>query len=261
MLLAARSLPAPAVARPVCPHITRLMLFGAPGPTTAGEFCSCQDVMGRVRTDLLTGYSHEPLPTRRLYTGVTSTATSRCLARSGLIKKRDKLAGFPPVLGKDLTNPPVLLETKCSEGPAVSRKRLHIAWTHVSDQYPDKLPKGVSQMHEADLVYEDGRPKLANRRLILDSRDLPFRCTLETQNFRVPDEKELTFSAYGHQGTDVCGVELATKKVINYSNAPDQYDELENFPLHHRGCDREKGEGAAVRGHLKLLTAAARWSG
>jgi Tol biopolymer transport system component len=54
---------------------------------------------------------------------------------------------------------------------------------------------------------------------------------METQNFRPPDEKELTFSAYGHQGTDVCGVELATKKVVNYSNAPEQYDEPEGiFP-------------------------------
>jgi Tol biopolymer transport system component len=135
------------------------------------------------------------------------------------------------VLDKSLTKPPVPLGTKCSEGPAVSRKRLHIAWTHVSAQYPDRLPKGVSQMHEADLVYEGGTPKLANQRLVLDSRDLPFRCTLETQNFRPPDEKELTFSAYGYQGTEVCGVDLATKKVTNYSNAPDQYDEPEGiFP-------------------------------
>ena len=30
------------------------------------------------------------------------------------------------------------------------------------------------------------------------------------QNFRPPDEKELTFSAYGYQGTEVCGVNLET---------------------------------------------------
>ena len=99
------------------------------------------------------------------------------------------------VLDKSLTKPPVPLGTKCSEGPAVSRRRLHIAWTHVSAQYPDRLPKGASQMHEADVVYEKGTPRLANQRLVLDSRDLPFRCTLETQNFRPPDERELTFSA------------------------------------------------------------------
>ena len=47
---------------------------------------------------------------------------------------------------------------------------------------------------------------------MLDSRNLPFRCTLECQNFRPPAETELTFSAYGHQGTDVCGINLKTKQ-------------------------------------------------
>ena len=140
-----------------------------------------------------------------------------------------RLQCFLYVLDKSLTKPPVPLGTKCSEGPAVSRKRLHIAWTHVAVEYPDEMPAGSSRMLEADIVYEAGRPKLANQRLILDSRDLPFRCTLETQNFRPPAEKELTFSAYGHQGTDVCGVDLATKKVTNYSDSPGQYDEPEGI--------------------------------
>ena len=138
---------------------------------------------------------------------------------------------FLSVLDRSLTKPPVALGTKCSEGPAVSRTRMHIAWTHVSAQYPDTLPKGASQMREADVVYEDGKPKLANERLILDSRDLPFKCTLETQNFVPPDERQLTFTAYGYQGTEACVVDLATKKVTNLSNAPDEYDEPEGvFP-------------------------------
>ena len=37
------------------------------------------------------------------------------------------------------------------------------------------MPPGSSQMHEADIVYENGVPKLANQRKILDSRDVPFR--------------------------------------------------------------------------------------
>ncbi len=41
----------------------------------------------------------------------------------------------------------------------------------------------------------------------------------------------MTFSAYGYQGTDVCGIDLTTKKVTNYSNSPGQYDEPEGiFP-------------------------------
>lgn len=135
------------------------------------------------------------------------------------------------VLDQSLSKPPVPLGTKCSEGPAVSRKRMHIAWTHVADEYPDDMPGGSSRMQEADIVYEDGKPRLANQKLILDSRDLPFRCTLETQNFVPPDEKQLTFSAYGFQGTDVGLVDLTTKAVTNLSNSPGQYDEPEGiFP-------------------------------
>jgi hypothetical protein len=150
---------------------------------------------------------------------------------------------FLSVLSKDLRKPPTPLGTKCSEGPAVSRKRMHIAWTHVSAQYPGAMPSGSSRIYEADIVLDGGVPRLDGQRLVLDSRKLPFRCTLETQNFRPPDEKELTFSAYGHDGTEVCGVDLATGKVTNYSKAPDQYDEPEGvFPdgaFTCVECDRE----------------------
>jgi hypothetical protein len=135
------------------------------------------------------------------------------------------------VLDKSLTKPAGPLGTKCSEGPAVSRQR----------------------MQEADIVYEDGQPKLANQRLIISSADLPFRCTLETQNFRPPDEKELIFSAYGYQGTDVCGVDVLTKKLVNYSNAPGQYDEPEGIYPDGRftlvECDKQNGQGS---GHVDL---------
>jgi Tol biopolymer transport system component len=138
---------------------------------------------------------------------------------------------FLYVLDKGLTKPPVPLGTKCSEGPAVSRKRMHFAWTQVAAQYPDEMPAGSSRIYEADLVYEGGTPKLANQRLVIDSRDLPFKCTMECQNFRPPEERELTFSSYNYNNCDVCGVDLQTKKVVNYSNAPEQYDEPEGiFP-------------------------------
>src|SRR5216110_3538932 len=52
------------------------------------------------------------------------------------------------VLDKSLTKPAVPLGSKCSEGPAVSRKRMHVAWTHVSAQYPDEMEKGASRMQE-----------------------------------------------------------------------------------------------------------------
>src|SRR5678815_6047038 len=127
------------------------------------------------------------------------------------------------VLDRSISKPAQPLGTKCSEGPAVSRKRMHIAWTHVAAEYPDEMPVGTSRIQEADIMIENGKPALTNQKLIIDSRDLPFKCTIETQNFRPPDEKELTFSAYGFQGTDVAGIDLITKKVTNYSNSPGQY--------------------------------------
>jgi Tol biopolymer transport system component len=136
---------------------------------------------------------------------------------------------FLYVLDRSGTKPAVALGSKCSEGPAVSRKRMHIAWAQVAAQYPDEMPEGSSRIYEADIEYEDSRPKLANQRLVIESGELPFRCTLEPQNFRPPAENELTFSAYDYQGTDVCGVELANKRVTNYSNAPRQYDEPEGI--------------------------------
>ena len=162
------------------------------------------------------------------------------------------------VLDQSGTKPAAPLGTKCSEGPAVSRKRMHIAWTHVAAEYPDEMPAGSSRMQEADIIFEDGKPKLANQKLIIDSKDLPFRCTMETQNFRPPDAKELTFSAYGHQGTDVAGIDLVTKKVVNYSNASGQYDEPEGiFPdgqFTLVECDKQnlKGSGNVDLWKLKL---------
>jgi hypothetical protein len=154
---------------------------------------------------------------------------------------------FLSVLDKSLTKPAVPLGTKCSEGPAVSRKRLHLAWTHVAAEYPAEMPADSSRMQEADLIYEDGKPRLAGEKRILLSSDLAFRCTLETQNFRPPEETELTFSAYGFQGTDVCGVNLLTRKVVNYSNAPGQYDEPEGiFPdgkFTLVECDKQNHQG------------------
>jgi len=162
------------------------------------------------------------------------------------------------VLDKGGTKPPVPLGTKCSEGPAVSRKRLHFAWTHVAAEYPEEMAAGSSRMQEADLVYEDGKPRLAGQRLIIDSKDLPFKCTMETQNYRPPEERELIFSAYGHQGTDVAGIDLTTRKVVNYSDAPGQYDEPEGiFPDGQHTlveCDKQnlKGPGNVDLWKLKL---------
>ena len=136
---------------------------------------------------------------------------------------------FLLVLDTEATRPPTPLGVSCSEGPAVSRDRLHVAWTTAGYADPDH-----SWITQADIKYDDaGTPRLVNRKLILDSTDLPFRSNLETQNFRPPDERELIFSAYAldADACDVCGVELATGKVTKYTDSPEVYDEPEGiFP-------------------------------
>ena len=160
------------------------------------------------------------------------------------------------LLDKSLTKPALPLGSKCSEGPAVSRKRLHIAWTHVAAEYPDEMEPGSSRMQEADIIYENSAPKLAHQRVIVESKDLPFRCTMETQNFVPPDEKRLTFSAYGYQGTDVCVVDLATRKVANLTNSPGEYDEPEGiFPdgqFTLVECDKQNKKGSSYVDLWKL---------
>ena len=127
------------------------------------------------------------------------------------------------VLDRSLTAPPVPLGERIDEGPAVSRRRPHVAWT----------APGQREMYEADIVYEQGRPKLADRRLVLSYATRPATERLETQDFRPPDERELMFSCYS--GTlqepfyfsDVCGIDLTTGRITNYTNSPGQYDEAE----------------------------------
>lgn len=139
------------------------------------------------------------------------------------------------VLNKDLSGPPVALGEKCSEGPAVSRKRMYIVWTQGGEFY------------SADIVYQDDKPMPAKKKKVLAKKDLPFQCDLETQNLRPPAERELIFSAYGYQGTEVCGLDLKTGRIVNYSMAPDQYDEPEGiFPDGRHTlveCDKHSGKG------------------
>ncbi|MDP2897327.1 MAG: hypothetical protein Q8Q12_12365 [bacterium] len=224
------------------PHITRLTYFGERADfshdgkriilveKTFGDAYEVE-IATRIIRPMTHHYFHEGY-TRALYLAngdILLSGSKTFNADNPWVSRNDTAELW--ILDKSLTKPPVRLGEKCSEGPAVSRKNMRIAWTVDHGDYPDRMPQGVSQMWIADIEYENGTPKLINKKLILDSRDLPFKCGLETQNFRPPDEKELIFSAYGYQDTDVIGIDLETKKVVNYSEAPDQYDEPEGiFP-------------------------------
>ena len=100
------------------------------------------------------------------------------------------------VLDKSLKKPPVRLGEKCSEGPAVSRRNLKIAWRIDHGDYPDRMPQGTTQMWIGEIHYHDGTLALVNKKLVFDSRNFPEPISPEPQNFRPPDENELIFSSY-----------------------------------------------------------------
>lgn len=165
-------------------------------------------------------------------------------------------------LSQELDGPPIPLGERCSEGPAVSRSKMRIAWAVDHDNDPDRIPEGVSQIWVADVDVSGDRPRLAHHRLALDDRDLDFEVDLEAQNFVPPEERWLTFSAYGYQETEVMGLDLETGEVVNYSLSPDRYDEPEGIYPDGRHtlveCDRHNDEGS---GHVDLWKLALDGSG
>jgi hypothetical protein len=153
------------------------------------------------------------------------------------------------VLDKNLKTPAVPLGVRCNEGPAVSRRHMHIAWSEWADPKPGEGNTAFSKMFEADVVFTNGTPVLANGRMIIDGAELPMRCTMETQNFRPPEEKELIFSAYtdGGRHSDVLGINLDSKKITHYTSSTNVYDEPEG--VYPNGqytlveCDQQNGKG------------------
>jgi len=254
------------------PHIQRLTWFGERADwshdgkrilflsKTFGDAMEVEVATGRIR-NLTSHYPHHGY-TRALYLSNGDIILSGPESFSPDNIREARVQCWLYVLDKSGSTPARPLATKCSEGPAVSRRRMHVAWTHVSAQYPGEMAPGSSRLLEADITFEEGKPKLTSQRVIINSQDLPFRCTMESQNFRPPAEQELIFSAYGHQGTDVAGVNLVTKKVVNYSDAPGQYDEPEGIYPDGRfslvECDKQNLQGP---GHVDLWKLALDGSG
>jgi len=137
------------------------------------------------------------------------------------------------VLKPDGKSRPVPLGVRCNEGPAISRTKLTIAWSEWVDPKPGEGNLAFSKMYAADIVYTGGVPSLANKRLVKDGADMPFRCTMETQNFVPGREDELVFNTYteGGQKCDVFSINLTSGALTRYTDSPDIYDEAEGiFP-------------------------------
>ncbi len=129
-------------------------------------------------------------------------------------------------LSKQRGSKPVKLGQKMSEGAAVSKENLTIAF---SETRAADLPEGASRIIVASLDLSDSLPKLINKKTVYESKDRS--CVLEAQDFYDNDTK-LSFTCYEPKGlASVWGIELPTNKVTNFSNAPGNYNEVEGiFP-------------------------------
>ncbi len=120
------------------------------------------------------------------------------------------------------------LDHKISEGVAISRTAMKIAWSNTRGQYPDRFQEGESAIYTADITLDNGRPKLTNEKEVLRAK-AP-ECTLEAQDFRRNDT-ELIYTCYRSPFADVLGVELSTGKTTVYRKIAGEYNEVEGiFP-------------------------------
>lgn len=136
------------------------------------------------------------------------------------------------VLDESGTKPPVPLGVVMLEGPAVSRTRPLIAWTH--DVEGATRQTGISM---GELIYENGTPVLKNTRLLVTAADFPSGSRpkmIETQNFVGPDDNQITVTAYQLEGTantEGFLLDVETRKCTNFTNTPEHYEEVEGiFP-------------------------------
>jgi Tol biopolymer transport system component len=119
----------------------------------------------------------------------------------------------------------VALGHKISEGVAISTA-MKIAWSNTRGQYPDALAEGESVIYTADLVEEQGKLALSNKKEVIRAK-AP-ECTLEAQDFRRNDT-ELIYTCYRSPFADVFGIHLATGKVTTYRKVPGEYNEVEGI--------------------------------
>ena len=122
----------------------------------------------------------------------------------------------------------VPLDHKISEGVAISRTSMKIAWSNTRGQYPDLLKERESVIYTADIVTDGARPALANKKEVI--RAMAPECTLEAQDFRKNDT-ELIYTCYRSSFADVFGIDLNTGKVTVYRKLEGEYNEVEGiFP-------------------------------
>ena len=128
-------------------------------------------------------------------------------------------------LSKERGAKPIPVAQKMSEGAAISKKSLKIAFSQTSAQAPDLAPD-ASRLIVADLDLS-GTPKLINPKTVYESKDRS--CTIEAQDFYDRDTR-MTFTCYEPNNlASVMSIDLESGKVENMSKAPGTYNECEGI--------------------------------
>lgn len=202
--------------------------------------------------DLATGASRNLTETSVLHKGVlrahhlTNGDVALCAVteRSADDPEGDRFRGELWVLQRPLgIRAPVRLGESCWEGIAVSKQpgSTRIAWNQSTIDFtkPDVIIEalvGKSKILTGRIVYRNGRPEIADRRVALDKRDVSLDTpAIEAQDFRsLPDgdadsDDELIFSAYFHKGGQAMGVDLDTGAVADYTSSSLFYEEAEGI--------------------------------
>lgn len=121
---------------------------------------------------------------------------------------------------------PVKLGQKMSEGAAVSKRSMKIAFSQTSAQNPE-LPRGASRLIVAELDLAAGA--LRNTKVVHESPSNA--CTLEAQDF-FDNDRKLTYTCYEPKdGASVYVIDLESGKITPQSASIGAYNEVEGiFP-------------------------------
>lgn len=127
---------------------------------------------------------------------------------------------------------PQRLNQKVSEGVAISRKSPRIAWSVDWRTNPEIYAQGTSAIVVADLVGQDGRYVIANKREVVRESSPACR-SVEPQDFR-DDDGELIWVCYHEppvRTAAIYGVDLKTGARTTYRQVTGEYNEPEGiFP-------------------------------
>jgi len=131
-------------------------------------------------------------------------------------------------LGRKPGSRPVKLGQRMSEGAAISKKSMKIAFS-VGHAQDSSIPEGATRLLLTEVDLTGPQPALINKRVVHES---PGRgCFLEAQDF-FDNDRKMTFSCYEPEGkASAWTIDLASGATVNQTAAIGYYNEAEGiFP-------------------------------